>query len=168
MVNDVAVFSVPQATSIAEFLTRFGFMGLGLFLFLLGVGFIIAKRDQLVSFVVGGIGLAFLVLFGAFNFFVQNHDIIVAQHLPIVMIGVIDVPASYGVDLHAAGTEPPLPYVQRDTTRGHSDNFNYRFIVVRSPTFQCATLFLSPKGADRDAFDLQIADEDAEQEAQKF
>src|SRR3954469_10472837 len=82
MASNVELFNVQQATGIAEFLTKFGFMGLGLFLFLLGIGFLIAKRDRLVSFVVGGIGLAFLVLFGAFNFFVQNHDIIVAQRLP--------------------------------------------------------------------------------------
>jgi hypothetical protein len=137
-------------------------MGLGLFLFLLGIGFLITKRDQLVSFVVGGIGLAFLVLFGAINFYATNHDLIITQRVPIVMIGVINVPANYGVALEPAGNDPPLPYVQRETNRGHNENFNHRFIVVRRPIFSCATLFLSPKGANSYGFDLQVGDEVAD------
>jgi hypothetical protein len=66
------------------------------------------------------------------------------------------------VTLNPAGTDPPLPYVQRETNRGHSENFNHRFIVVRRPTFGCATLFVSPKGANSDGFDLQVADSDAD------
>ena len=57
------IFSITQASGWAEFFNKYGFMGVGLFLFLLAVSFFLLGRDRVVTYILGCIGLLLLVLF---------------------------------------------------------------------------------------------------------